>query len=551
MSVTEKLQQKMQTKLLSFMLATLLILTVVVSAATFSVSPTTISLNPSKTNSTFTVTNLNSSAPLDVNVPSTVQVEGEDGYVALFNIAGTKTGINTTSVFTITPSSSIDFSKISLTDVYSNLFNITDANNATEKQEVKLELQNDFCKEGNKGKLEITSLKFDVTKGYGDKSDEFYLLDEVEVEVRVDNNGNDKIRDVTVSWGLYDKANGKFIIDDEEKNFDLKDGSDETITITFTVDPNDFEQGFDEDDFVFFVKAYSDDEGEDVQCNSDSQDVKIIQDRDFVVLNDFGSFPETLQCGENVELRAETWNIGSDDQQDVYFMITNSELGINQKINVGDLDSLDDKKTSFTLQMPNEAKEGSYKLRFAVYDENDDIFENDNNDESSLDKIITLSGNCKVEKDAIITAVLDSSEAMAGQEFTVRATISNTGSDTTSYQVSVTGYENWATLSSINPTTLSLEEGKSGDVFVKLIANEDISGNQEFTVRALFEGGVKEQRISVPITESTKNSGITGGAIFDSIKSAFQGNALIWIIGIINVILIILIIVIALRIIRK
>jgi len=222
----------------------------------------------------------------------------------------------------------------------------------TASANIPIYFEQDFCRYGNVGGDLRLSIDFTDVKGYGSDTD-WYLFDEVSGDIEVKNRGDDNIDNIIVRWGLYDKDTGEFIIDEEENDFDLDNGDSETINIKFTLDPEDFPADFNEKDFEFFVKVYSDDLGENVQCNSLKETgVKIVRDSDFVILKDI-KLSTAPQCGESITVRATAWNIGENSEDDVYAIISSPKLGINsQEIKIGDLDSLEDKKISFSFDIP-------------------------------------------------------------------------------------------------------------------------------------------------------------------------------------------------------
>ncbi|MFA6089789.1 MAG: putative S-layer protein [Candidatus Woesearchaeota archaeon] len=413
----------------------------------------------------------------------------------------------------------------------------------TKTQVLNFEPKN-YCAYGTKGTLEIRNLKIDNVGGFGDDG-EWYALDEIEVEVEVKNTGSDDVDEITVVWGLYNSETGKWIIDDEEKSFDLNDEEKSTITFSFQLDPEDLTSSY--ENYIFYVKAYSDDQGEDMQCSSDSESINVKFDNNFVILSNIKFVPETTQCSQEVQATAEAWNIGSDDQDDVYVIVYNKELGLNQKIDIGSIDSLDKEKISFSFTTPAEISEKSYSISFSVYDEDDEIFENDNDDESVVSGMLKVEGNCIIAPQASVSAVLDS-EAKAGKELTIKSTITNIGTKQATYTLGADSYNSWATLSSVTPTSITLNAGERADVVYKLNVNKGIEGNQVFNIEVKTGNTEKEtfkQQVQVTIEKSSFNiPGISGFAVGGD-------NWYLWGIGALNVILVIVIIIVAIRVARS
>ena len=81
-----------------------------------------------------------------------------------------------------------------------------------------------------------------------------------------------------------------------------------------------------------------------------------------------------------------------------------------------------------------------------------------------------MQGNCiKIDtRNALITAILETadSDVKAGKEITIKATIKNTGNETTTYTFGLEGNELFSTLKSITPSSLTLTAGQSQDVSI-------------------------------------------------------------------------------------
>lgn len=403
-----------------------------------------------------------------------------------------------------------------------------------------------YCSLGDKGDLDL-DVDINHLSGFGDDDDEWYPGDEIKLEVTVDNTGNDKIEDIVIEWGLYNPETGDWVIDDDESKFDLKSGKDITKEITFNVNADDLNE--DTENYILYVKAYSDDEGEDSECMGYSQDITISIESDFVILSDIKISPETVQCDSEVQLTADVWNVGDTDQDDVYVRIYNPILKVDQKVTIGDIDALDNKKLNVNVNIPEGLTEKTYEFQLEVYDEDDDVYINDNDDESRYLFYFKVEGNCgTITSDAFITANLQSG-GKAGEELVIKATIQNTGDKTATYTVSATNYNSWATLTSIEPTSITLDSNEQRDVLIKLNVNKDALGDKIFNIEAKTGDSDQEkitQSVAVTIQKSGGFSlpGITGFSITNN-------NWYLWGIGLINVILVIIIIIVAMRIARS
>tara|TARA_Y100000310_G_scaffold76463_1_gene72954 strand:- start:6884 stop:8773 length:1890 start_codon:yes stop_codon:yes gene_type:complete len=400
-----------------------------------------------------------------------------------------------------------------------------------------LTLENEFCSAGTIGELDI---KVDINNDGRGKDDEWYLLDTITVEVTVDNDGDEKISDIVVEWSLVNQDTGEEIDNDDLNDFNLKDGKDKKLIFDIELDPDDFEAEDIGSDLVLLVKAFSDDVGEDVECISESESAELFGDDFMIVDTDSVNLPDSLQSGDTVEVRAKLWNVGSESQDEVSVRVQVEEFNFDETIEVGDMDELEDESFSFSLEIPSNARDGTYAIRFDVYDEDGEFFEDEDDDESTFLKIFDIKGGSSQASVGIVADL--GSDAIAGQELVILTTITNTGDDTTTYNVIAEDYQSWASLDSIQPPTFTLEAGESREVRIVLMPNDDTSGTQEFTVQTVYSGIITEQAIEVPI-QASSGSRLTGGAIGASLKE----NWFIWLVALINIILVILIVVVAVR----
>lgn len=377
------------------------------------------------------------------------------------------------------------------------------------------------------------------------KDDEWFLLDEIEVDIEVkNNNDDDKIKDIEISWGLYNKDTGDWYIDDEENDFNLNDGDDKTITISFKLDDDIDELA--EGDYTLYVWANGkiNDDSKTPVCASDFDDgISIVSDEsDFVVLYDI-QIPEISQCDSQVQITADVWNIGDDEQEKVNVRVYNYELGIDEVYEIGDIDEFDSKKLDILITIPKDAKEKSYNLIFEVRDEDNDVYENDfDDDKSEFDRELRIEGNCKVEVTAKATVSAEmSSGGKAGESLVIKVTIENTGDDTTTYTINPASYSTWASSADIDSNTFTLDKGKSKEVLITLNVKKDVSGEKTFSIELLSENQlVTTQPVSVAIEDSSFFSKLSG-----------ESNAWLWGIGFLNIVLVVIIILVAVRIVKK
>jgi len=429
------------------------------------------------------------------------------------------------------------------------------ANDGTQKT-IVLSVGGTFCKEGEKGNtLEITDMSID-NSGAGD-DDEWELLDIIEIDVDIENFGDDEVKDIFIELGIFDSSGDNIASDmefenegDEEFDFgDLNDGDEDTVTFRFKI-PADI----DEATYKVAVKAYGDDEGEDVICTdrvdgSKFEEIKINRKTDsgeFIAFDNIVISPSDLSCGDRATITVDVYNVGDEKQERVKVVLFSSRLSINEFVEItSDMDEGDKETISFDFAVPQGLSDGSYDLTLSSqYDYSRGTYRESSDDEELVSvRLIGCSGTTPTpgEGNVEISASLGS-DAAAGQELVVDSVITNIGSETKSFVVSAVDFESWATLNDISDRVVTLAPGASKDVTISFDVDKDASGEKTFTIEVKAADGTTETReVSVNFEE-----GRSGG-----LPAGLGDNALIWVIGIINVVLIILIIIVAVRISRR
>jgi uncharacterized membrane protein len=414
----------------------------------------------------------------------------------------------------------------------------------------KIRFINSYCEDGDilnsDGEGLLISRIKDLEKENEDQW-EWKPLDNIEVEVevkRVSDYQEDNDVDIVIAYGLYDPETGDFIEEWEQTfTIDEDDDKDEFI-LNFQVPA----KNLDNEDLQFYVKAYDDDEDEEDICADHSgddyfKDVEINKEKNDILIDDI-LVPSQLLCGVPADIQMTVYNSGKNDEDKVRVIGRISELGIEKDFIINALDEGENKKILLDFTIPETAEKGTYSLEIeAEFD-----YDGSNYDLNFVaDEIdVTVEGNCKsVQSGRIIidpnTAI--QSGGKAGEELIVKASLQNAGSQVTSYSITASGFESWASLSDIQEKIITLQPGQSEDVFIYLDVSRDASGEQSFLIRAsTADGSNIDQPVTVEIQE--KGSLFTGLSIADSLGD----NWYLWGIGLLNVVLIVIIVIVALKI---
>lgn len=408
-----------------------------------------------------------------------------------------------------------------------------------------------FCgSTDNDANIKLNIEDINVISGFGDDDDYWYLMDEVEIELTIEPTTYD-IEDVEIEWVLYNTAGTK--IDDGDFSVsDIDEDDEETVTFTIVLDSNldDFEG----EDARLYVKAFGDIDDNSAgsndgsrSCDSEMKEVDVITNDDFVIPTFVKVNNEKIvssyayaSCEDDVTINFEVFNIGEDDQDDVSIEIYSKGLEVYEKFDYDEIRAFDSEEIEYTFKVPEGMDEGKSLLTIEVFDEDGDLFENDEDDESKITVQFMIEGNCKIVEPQVY-AKLDS-EAISGRETIITATITNMEEGAKLYTIVPEDYSEWSVMTEFSPQVLSLEAGESADVTFKLKLNSDIEGERTFNI-VIMDGD--RTTVVQPMTFNVEKG------LFNVKDFMTRENLQIAGIVALNLILLIAIILVARKIIRK
>jgi hypothetical protein len=396
-------------------------------------------------------------------------------------------------------------------------------------------------------RLEITAINDETSEN----EFEWKPLDEVEIEVKarfISNDSDDSI-DAIIEIGLYDTQENSFVDigneDDLRQSLTIDEGNTEPQLFTITVPVQDIVDSTGR--YKLYVRVYEEDNQDrvcrDFKGSEYFKDVTINKQTYEIILNNLEA-TTPVSCGQEVEVTATAFNTGSHDENKVYVSLYNKDLKLDANSDVFSLDQGDSKKVTFTFNVPPNASEKTYTLQLYThykYQKSSDSYKEESD---FYDTSIKVEG-CTVTTtpSTLITATLET-DAIAGQEMTIKATVTNQGTSDASYTFLASGYDDFATLQTIDPPSATIAAGQSKNVLITLKAKDTASGDYTFSIQAVSGGKIKDQPMSVTVVGKQN---LLSGQFLESIKS----NWIIWVIVLVNIVLIILIIIIAVRISRR
>jgi uncharacterized membrane protein len=402
-------------------------------------------------------------------------------------------------------------------------------------------VEKNFCDYGVQGSSSIEILEIKDEKLGNSKEWEWKPLDEISLRIRVKNNLDTKEK-VTVAISLYSEKTGFIELDgknDElEETIRISDGDREYFYFNFKLPVEDLEEG----KYTLFVKAFVDGE-EDEYCYSSVQTNIDVEFEEDLVIDELPTLIES-SCGQSQDLSFRIYNLNAGDEEEFRIRLYNKELGINLYSQRYELDEGESKKIVLSINVPKDVTEKTYKLDVIIeydYRESSDTFrEVLEGDYISL----KVEGSCSTMPTAVVSAKLDS-EARAGKELIVKATIVNTGSETKTFTISASSYADWASSAILDRTSVTLNAGASQEVTITLNVLKDASGENGFDIEVLEGTRYLSQPVAVTIAKASSFPSLTG------LVSGLDDNAYLYGIGALNLLLVVAIIFVAVRVVRK
>lgn len=428
------------------------------------------------------------------------------------------------------------------------------SNSPAVSAQIQYSINRPFCINGELGtNLSIDSDVSISNSGEGDDTD-WRPLDDITIKATVNNDGSTDLSSVSIVLGLFDASSGVDrtgrlnFISSGDKKIDLskvKSGDSKSGTFEFKL-PGDMPEG----NYNIIVKAYSRSTGESNLCADTSNGPTLVDvsredtTSKFIAFDNVQFAADQVTCGDTATLTFDTVNIG-DDQDKIVVHVFNQALGvdlsqvINQGLNTGDSQSM-----TFSFPVPQGVSNSNYPIRISSdYDYSSGNYHQYDTGIISTPNlhVIGCSGGQNSNGGngvADVSASLQS-DAVAGKELGISATITNLQNHSATFIVNPTGFDSWASLGSVSSKVVTLSPGQSKDVTIKLNVNSDASGSESLTIDATSNGQTTSQDVAVDIAKGSSLGGL------------FSGSALIWVIGLVNLVLIILIIVVAVRLSRK
>jgi len=335
-----------------------------------------------------------------------------------------------------------------------------------------------------------------------------------EIEVRVELTGLADIDDVEITAFISGyEYNDYEPMSDSTHVFDV----DQDITYIKKLDLK-LPSRVEEDKYLLRV-IISDRVGQEIILN---YQLKVDVPRHALEIKDVVFSPEEyVQAGRALLTTVRVKNVGEQDEDSVKVSVKVPALGISASDYIDEIEA-DDSTTSEELYMriPPCTQPGEYSAIVEVeYDEGFETI-------STTETITVLAGDaCVVPGEStddgrtLITLSTETQDVARGEGATVfPLTITNDGTETKTYIVSIEGADEWATTRVSPSNVVVLDGGETQTIFVYVsAARESTLGEHMFSVSISSAGKDLEQ---IPLTANVVSSGFSFG--WDNVKKALE-----------------------------
>lgn len=409
-------------------------------------------------------------------------------------------------------------------DTYGGIVKVKSGSTVLDTFDLDLKVFPNICEDGIVSDGDASSritADLDINTKEPDTGDDFKAGDSINVEVKVENDGDDDLN-VVVEAILYDLDEDEEITTAESDSEEIKDGNSETFEFELEV-PKSTDLDVD-NRYVMFIKVYEDGD-EDQNCNFDSVNLDFKRDKNDVVVDEVEAVLSTVKPGESVDIRIDIQNEGTKNQEDVYVKLINTELGINKVSTKFDLDkagdSDDDIVKRFTVEVPTDAVEKDYLLEVAIYDDDDDVYDNG---QEFVTLTVKNGGTTPVIPGNKVSLNVASNvkEIEAGAErANLHFVFTNNEASDVSGTISISTVGDWA--EPILAQTVNLHPGEN-NLYFDLKVKDDVSEGMHSATVSVKPTGYDEQSYSFNFDVKGKEG--LGLDIFSG-----EGSTLFWIIG--------------------
>ncbi len=229
-------------------------------------------------------------------------------------------------------------------------------------------VSNELIKEDDVVVSPMSYLSIESIKINGKSSGDLSIEETNEIEVEVKNKYTEDMTDVQVTVEILD-VDGDDLEEDSDEQ-DINEGKDEDFVVEFDLDSSEM----DEESYTIRITVTGEADDDTQHETVETKVVDLSREKHKIVIDKTSLSSNTLQCLRQTTLQVTVENIGEESEDDVEVWIKNDDLGLSLSRTNIDLedysDNDNDYKATFTLSL-EDAVEGSYPITVEVYRDGD------------------------------------------------------------------------------------------------------------------------------------------------------------------------------------
>ena len=234
-----------------------------------------------------------------------------------------------------------------------------------------------------RGRLEIDDLDVEVDGDTDSNLDNTDKIDEkakpeseIEFRIKIENGFTDEedieIENIQVTVTIEGIDDGDDL-EEESDEFDLKAEESERVTLNFEL-PLESE----EDDYTVLIHVEGEDEN-NIEHEIDWElELEVEKETHEIKIRKYSISPSTVICERRADINLELMNIGKNEEDEVYYLISNSDLGINIREGPFELtDDFDEEENrleaTHTVYIKDDQAAGTYSIELRAFYDTDKI----------------------------------------------------------------------------------------------------------------------------------------------------------------------------------
>jgi len=203
----------------------------------------------------------------------------------------------------------------------------------------------------------------------------------VEIKAKVENlysSSDDIVFDDVYMEVKIDGLDDGDDVEEESDSVEIKEGKDKTLTVEFTV-PLEVE---DEETYDCEIEIIGEDENGGVHTLTVTVSLEAEKETHDMQITEFRISPSTISCERLIQIETEIINLGSKDEDEVVYTIKSNTLKIDlmeggpgEYLDIESGEDLDDitYTRTHTISLPDTIKAGTYNVDMKLYRDRDDL----------------------------------------------------------------------------------------------------------------------------------------------------------------------------------